>query len=150
AQVTNPPIDPLREDCAMSLSTQLGKETNIFHAGPETVNHVILNSPVLSQRKLRQLLKMDQYLQANRLLDLSYSEEEGLRNGIERICAEAERAAREGMVMLLLSDRYPVAGRPMVHALLATSAVHHHLSRLGLRCDVNLIVETGTARDPHH
>ena len=52
--------------------------------------------------------------------------------------------------MLLLSDRYPVAGRPMVHALLATSAIHHHLSRLGLRCDVNLIVETGTARDPHH
>ncbi len=150
AQVTNPPIDPLREDCAMSLSTQLGKETNIFHAGPETVNHVILNSPVLSQRKLRQLLKMDQYVQANRLLDLSYSEDEGLRAGIERICAEAEQAAREGMVMLLLSDRYPVAGRPMVHALLATSAIHHHLSRLGLRCDVNLIVETGTARDPHH
>ncbi|WP_280634311.1 glutamate synthase central domain-containing protein, partial [Proteus mirabilis] len=150
AQVTNPPIDPLREDCAMSLSTQLGKETNIFHAGPETVNHVILNSPVLSQRKLRQLLKMDQYVQANRLLDLSYSEDEGLRAGIERICSEAEQAARDGMVMLLLSDRYPVAGRPMVHALLATSAIHHHLSRLGLRCDVNLIVETGTARDPHH
>jgi coproporphyrinogen III oxidase-like Fe-S oxidoreductase len=55
AQVTNPPIDPLREDCVMSLTTQLGKETNIFHAGPETVNHVILNSPVLSQRKLRQM-----------------------------------------------------------------------------------------------
>ena len=149
AQVTNPPID-LREDCAMSLSTQLGKETNIFHAGPETVNHVILNSPVLSQRKLRQLLKMEQYVQANRLLDLSHSEDEGLVPRIERICAEAEQAARDGMVMLLLSDRYPVAGRPMVHALLATSAIHHHLSRLGLRCDVNLIVETGTARDPHH
>jgi glutamate synthase (NADPH/NADH) large chain len=59
------------------------------------VNHVILNSPVLSQRKLRQLLKMDQYVQANRLLDLSYSEDEGLRAGIERICAEAEQAARE-------------------------------------------------------
>ena len=52
--------------------------------------------------------------------------------------------------MLLLSDRYPVAGRPMVHALLATGAVHHHLARVGLRCDVNLIIETGTARDPHH
>ena len=150
AQVTNPPIDPLREDCAMSLSTQLGKETNIFHAGAETVNHVILNSPVLSQRKLRQLLKMEQYVDANRLIDLSYSEDEGLRAGLERICAEAERAARDGMVMLLLSDRYPVAGRPMAHALLATSAVHHHLCRVGLRCEVNLILETGTARDPHH
>ncbi|MGH8053625.1 MAG: glutamate synthase large subunit [Stenotrophomonas sp.] len=150
AQVTNPPIDPLREECAMSLSTQLGKETNIFHAGPETVNHVILNSPVLSQRKLRQLLKMEQYVARNRLIDLSYSIEEGIKAGIERICAQCEQAARDGVVMLLLSDRYPVPERPMVHALLATSAVHHHLSKVGLRCDVNLIVETGTARDAHH
>ena len=52
--------------------------------------------------------------------------------------------------MLLLTDRYPVRGRPMVHALLATGAVHHHLSDKGLRCDVNLIIETGTARDAHH
>ncbi|WP_454827977.1 glutamate synthase large subunit [Pseudoxanthomonas wuyuanensis] len=150
AQVTNPPIDPLREDCVMSLTTQLGKETNIFHAGPETVNHVILNSPVLSQRKLRQLLKMPQYADKHRLIDLSYAPEEGLKAGLERICVQAEQAAREGMVMLLLSDRYPVAERPMAHALLATGAVHHHLSRKGLRCDVNLIIETGTARDPHH
>ncbi|HEX7804443.1 MAG TPA: glutamate synthase large subunit [Pseudoxanthomonas sp.] len=150
AQVTNPPIDPLREDCVMSLTTQLGKETNIFHAGPETVSHVILNSPVLSQRKLRQLFKMQPYDEKNRLIDLSYSHEEGLKAGIERICAEAEQAARDGIVMLLLSDRYPVAERPMVHALLATGAVHHHLARVGLRCDVNLIIETGTARDPHH
>ena len=150
AQVTNPPIDPLREDCVMSLTTQLGKETNIFHAGPETVNHVILNSPVLSQRKLRQLLKMPQYVDKNRLIDLSYAPEEGLKAGIERICREAEQAARDGVVMLLLSDRYPVPGRPMAHALLATGAVHHHLCKVGLRCDVNLILETGTARDPHH
>ena len=150
AQVTNPPIDPLREDCVMSLYTQLGRETNIFHAGPETVNHVILNSPVLSQRKLRQLLQMPQYAERNRLIDLSYSVEEGLKAGIERICREAEQAARDGIVMLLLSDRYPVQERPMVHALLATGAVHHHLCRVGLRCDVNLIIETGTARDAHH
>ncbi|MGN6224331.1 glutamate synthase large subunit [Pseudoxanthomonas sp.] len=150
AQVTNPPIDPLREDCVMSLATQLGKETNIFHAGPETVNHVILNSPVLSQRKLRQLLKMDPYDQKHRYIDLSYSVEEGLKAAIERICAEVEQAAREGMVMVVLSDRRPQQGRPMVHALMATGAVHHHLCREGLRCDVNLIIETGTARDAHH
>ncbi|MFT4255445.1 MAG: glutamate synthase large subunit [Pseudoxanthomonas sp.] len=150
AQVTNPPIDPLREDCVMSLTTQLGQETNVFHAGPETVNHVILNSPVLSQRKLRQLLKMPQYEAHNRLIDLSYSLEEGLKAGIERICAEVEQAARDGVVMLLLSDRYPQPGRPMVHALLATGAVHHHLCKVGLRCDVNLIIETGTVRDAHH
>ncbi|KER88129.1 glutamate synthase [Xanthomonas arboricola pv. celebensis] len=150
AQVTNPPIDPLREGIAMSLTTQLGKETNIFHAGAETVNHVILNSPVLSQRKLRQLLKMEQYVERNRLIDLSYSVEEGLKAGLERICQEVEAAARAGAVMLLLSDRYPVPDRPMAHALLATGAVHHHLCKVGLRCDVNLIIETGTARDAHH
>ncbi|HHW4679266.1 MAG TPA: glutamate synthase large subunit [Xylella sp.] len=150
AQVTNPPIDPLRESIAMSLTTQLGRETNIFHAGPETVNHVILDSPVLSQRKLRQLLKMPQYLEKNRLINLSYRVEEGLKAGLERMCDEAEQAARAGTVMLLLSDRYPVPERPMAHALLATGAVHHHLCRVGLRCDVNLIIETGTARDPHH
>lgn len=150
AQVTNPPIDPLREDCVMSLSTQLGKETNIFHAGPETVNHIILNSPVLSQRKLRQMLKMPHYDGKHRLIDLSYSVEEGLKAGLERICREAEQAAREGVVLLLLSDRYPTPERPMAHALLATGAVHHHLSRAGLRCDVNLVIETGTARDAHH
>ena len=150
AQVTNPPIDPLREGIAMSLTTQLGKETNIFHAGAETVNHVILNSPVLSQRKLRQLLKMEQYVARNRLIDLSYSIEEGLKAGLERICQEVEAAARDGAVMLLLSDRYPVPDRPMAHALLATGAVHHHLCKVGLRCDVNLIIETGTARDAHH
>ncbi len=150
AQVTNPPIDPLREDCVMSLTTQLGSETNIFHAGPETVNHIILNSPVLSQRKLRQIVKMSPYDDKHRYIDLSYDAEEGLKAAIERICAEVEAAAQAGMVMVVLSDRRPQKGRPVVHALLATGAVHHHLSRAGLRCTVNLIIETGTARDPHH
>ncbi|MBD9437887.1 glutamate synthase large subunit [Pseudoxanthomonas sp. PXM03] len=150
AQVTNPPIDPLREDCVMSLTTQLGKETNIFHAGPETVHHIILNSPVLSQRKLRQIVKMAPYDQKHRYIDLSYDPVEGVKAAIERISTEVAQAAREGMVMVVLSDRRPQQGRPMVHALLATGAVHHHLCREGLRCDVNLIVETGTARDPHH
>ena len=150
AQVTNPPIDPLREDCVMSLTTQLGKETNIFHAGPETVHHIILNSPVLSQRKLRQIVKMAPYDQKHRYIDLSYDPGEGVKAAIERISTEVAQAAREGMVMVVLSDRRPQQGRPMVHALLATGAVHHHLCREGLRCDVNLIVETGTARDPHH
>jgi glutamate synthase (NADPH/NADH) large chain len=150
AQVTNPPIDPLREDCVMSLTTQLGKETNIFHAGPETVHHIILNSPVLSQRKLRQIVKMAPYDQKHRYIDLSYDPGEGVKAAIERISTEVAQAAREGMVMVVLSDRRPQQGRPMVHALLATGAAHHHLCREGLRCDVNLIVETGTARDPHH
>lgn len=150
AQVTNPPIDPLREGIVMSLSTQLGKETNIFHANAQSVDHVILNSPILSQRKLRQVLAMENYVHHHRLIDLSYSKEEGLFAGLQRVCQQAAQAARSGVVLLLLSDRYPTPGKPMMHALLATGAVHHHLCDLGLRCEVNLIIETGTARDAHH
>ncbi|MDR2871280.1 MAG: glutamate synthase large subunit [Xanthomonadaceae bacterium] len=149
AQVTNPPIDPLREDCVMSLVTQIGRETNIFHAGPETVNHILINSPVLSQRKLREIVRNPPYDALHRQIDLSYAPEEGMKAAIERICAESEQTVRDGIVVLLLTDRYPVPGRPMVHALLATGAVHHHLCNQGLRCDANLIIETGTARDSH-
>lgn len=150
AQVTNPPIDPLREDCVMSLAVQLGREGNVFVDGPDNVRHVHLNSPVLAQRKLRQLLATAPFDTSNRLIHLHYAPEEGLKAALERICAEAEAAARDGVVLLLLSDRYPERDRLMVHALLATGAVHQHLARTGLRCEVNLIVETGTARDPHH
>ncbi|MGV8923748.1 MAG: glutamate synthase large subunit, partial [Thermomonas sp.] len=150
AQVTNPPIDPLREDCVMSLATQLGREGNVFVDAAETVHHVHLNSPVLSQRKLRQLLAMPPYQDAHRYIGLGFDAGEGLRNAIERVCAEAETAAREGVLLLILSDRRPRRGQLMLHALLATGAVHQHLVRQGLRCDINLVVETGTARDSHH
>jgi glutamate synthase (NADPH) large chain len=150
AQVTNPPIDPLREDCVMTLSTQIGKEGNIFHDGPENVDHVMLNSPVLSQRKLRQLLASERFSRSHLLVDLYFDPGESLADAIERICDQAERAARDGIELLLLSDRYPRPGAAAIHALLATGAIHQRLVRTRLRCDVNLLVETGTARDPHH
>ncbi|TKR30200.1 glutamate synthase large subunit [Luteimonas gilva] len=150
AQVTNPPIDPLREDCVMSLATQIGREGNVFVDGPDVVHHVLLNSPVMSQRKVRQLLSMAPYDASHRYIDLNFAPEEGLRAALERICAEAEEAARAGVLLLILSDRRPRRDHLMLHALLATGAVHQHLVRIGLRCAANLIVETGTARDPHH
>ena len=150
AQVTNPPIDPLREDCVMSLATQLGREGNVFADSAETVRHVHLNSPVLSQRKLRQLLAMPPYDSAYRYIELAFDPDAGIRAAIEHVCAQAEAAAREGVLLLILSDRRPRRGQVMLHALLATGAVHQHLVRAGLRCAVNLIVETGTARDAHH
>ncbi|TDK27195.1 glutamate synthase large subunit [Luteimonas aestuarii] len=150
AQVTNPPIDPLREECVMTLSTQIGKEGNLFHDGPGNVDHVMLNSPVLSQRKLRQLLASDRFQASNRLIDLYFDAGESLANAIDRICDEAEHAARDGVELLLLSDRYPRPGASAIHALLATGAINQRLIDRRLRCDVNLLVETGTARDPHH
>ncbi len=150
AQVTNPPIDSLREDCVMSLGTQIGREGNLFADGPEQVRHVMLNSPVLSQRKQRQLLTTAPFADSHRYLDLNFTAEEGMRAALVRLCAEAEAAARDGVMLLVLTDRRPRRDHLMLHALLATGAIHRHLVRNGLRCASNLIVETGTARDPHH
>jgi glutamate synthase (NADPH/NADH) large chain len=150
AQVTNPPIDPLRESCVMSLATQLGREGNVFEDRAEVVRHVHLNSPVLSQRKVRQLLAMPEYAEAHCYLELVYRPALGLRAAIENLCAQAEAAARGGASLLIFSDRRPRRDHLVVHALLATGAVHQHLVRTGLRCAINLIVETGTARDAHH
>ena len=69
---------------------------------------------------------------------------------LRRVCAESEAAVRDGVLVLLISDRYLVEGKLPIHALLATGAIHNHLVRLGLRCNCNLLIETGTARDPHH
>jgi len=148
AQVTNPPIDPLRESIVMSLQTQIGPECNIFLPAPEHARQIVLGSPILSQRKLRQILAIEEV--THDFLDLQYDPAEGLRAAIVRLCAQAESAVREGKLVLLLSDRYLVKGRIPAHALLVTGAVHQHLVKLGLRCKCNLLVETGTAREPHH
>ncbi|HYK99775.1 MAG TPA: glutamate synthase large subunit, partial [Steroidobacteraceae bacterium] len=148
AQVTNPPIDPLRETIVMSLQTQIGPECNIFVPAPGHARQIVLGSPILSQRKLRQILAIEEV--THEFLDLQYEPAEGLKRAILRLCAQAESAVREGKLVLLLSDRYLVRGRVPAHALLATGAVHQHLVKTGLRCKCNLLVETGTAREPHH
>ncbi|HJX19397.1 MAG TPA: glutamate synthase central domain-containing protein, partial [Steroidobacteraceae bacterium] len=148
AQVTNPPIDSLRESIVMSLQTQIGPECNIFEPAPEHARQIVLGSPILSQRKLRQILAIEEV--THEFLDLQYEPAEGLRQAIVRLCAQAESAVREGKLVLLLSDRYLVRGRIPAHALLVTGAVHQHLLKTGLRCKCNLLVETGTAREPHH
>jgi glutamate synthase (NADPH) large chain len=150
AQVTNPPIDSLRESIVMSLQTQIGPESNIFSPAPEHARQIVLGSPILSQRKLRQILGLKEFGVTHEFLDLQYEPAEGLKAAIARICAQAEAAVRAGKLVLLLSDRYLVKGKLPAHALLATGAVHQHLVKRGLRCACNLLIETGTARDPHH
>jgi glutamate synthase (NADPH) large chain len=150
AQVTNPPIDPLRETIVMSLQTEIGPECNVFQPQASHANQIVLNSPVLSQRKLRQIVAMAEQGVPNTFIDLQYEPAEGLEKALQRVCREAEAAVRGGSVVLLLSDRYLVREKIPMQALLATGAIHHHLVELGLRCRCNLLVETGTARDPHH
>ena len=150
AQMTNPPIDPLRESIVMSLQTMIAPESNVFLPTPDPARHIVLNSPVLSQRKLRQLLGMREAGVLHEHVDLQYDPAEGLQAAVLRICDQAEQAVRSGKTVVFLSDRYLVRGRVPVHALLVTGAVHHRLVATGLRCKCNLIVETGTARDSHH
>ena len=150
AQVTNPPIDSLRESIVMSLQTQIGPECNIFVPAPQHAEQIVLSSPILSQRKLRQIMGLEDSGVPHEFVDLQYPAEMDLKTAILKVCDQAEAAVRAGKLVLLLSDRYPVKGKIPVHALLATGAVHHRLVRTGLRCKCNILVETGTARDAHH
>ena len=150
AQVTNPPIDPLRERIVMSLQTNIGREQSLFDIGPQHADQVLINSPVLSQAKLRQLLGPDMFEGHHEFIDLNIDSALSLPEALDQLCAQAETAVRDGRFLLMLSDRYLDRNKLPVHALLATGAVHHHLVRAGLRCDANIIVETGVARDPHH
>ena len=150
AQVTNPPIDSLREGIVMSLQTQIGREANIFVPGQHHAEHIILSSPVLSQRKLRQIVALADEGVPNEFIDLQYDAQLDLKTALLQVCDQAEQAVRNGKLVLLLSDRYLVKGKLPLHALLATGAVHHRLVASGLRCRCNILVETGTARDAHH
>jgi glutamate synthase (NADPH) large chain len=151
AQVTNPPIDSLREGIVMSLQTQIGPECNIFVPAQQHAEQIVLSSPVLSQRKLRQIVALENSGVPHEFIDLQYADGKlALDEAILAVCDQAEAAVRAGKLVLLLSDRYLVKGKIPIHALLATGAVHHRLIKTGLRCKCNILVETGTARDAHH
>jgi len=149
AQVTNPPIDSLRETIVMSLETRLGKEMNIFKETPELADRIILHSPLLSPRKFFTLKNTDRPGFEAAVISLEYSPEIGLQEAIQSVVDTAEQYARDGKSLLFLSERLPEKGQLVINALLATAAVHHNLSVKGLRCDTNIIVETGSARDSH-
>jgi glutamate synthase (NADPH/NADH) large chain len=150
AQVTNPPIDPLREQIVMSLETSFAGEGNPFRERASQVTRLVASSPVLSEGKFSTLLAMDEPAFRHQLIDLSYPAEIPLKDAIEDICQRAVDAIRSRRLVLVLSDRAICRDRLPVHALLATGAVHHRLIQEGLRCDANIVVETATARDAHH
>jgi len=150
AQVTNPPIDPLREEIVMSLRTCLGTEKNLFHEKPDHAARLEVASPVLSHSKFKQLTELNEADYALALIDLNIQRGVGLEQAIHRITDQAVQAVKNGKVILVLSDRNISTDSYPVQALLATGAVHHRLIKEGLRCDANIVVETATARDSHH
>jgi glutamate synthase (NADPH) large chain len=149
AQVTNPPIDPLREAIVMSLETCIGAEKNVFEETAEHAKRIIMATPVLSPAKFNTLLQ-DRVGFSHHRIRLQYTEEVGLKAAVEDVCRQAEEAVKAGSVIVVLSDRDIKPGELPINAFMATGAVHHHLVRKGLRCDSNILVESGFARDPHH
>jgi glutamate synthase (NADPH/NADH) large chain len=150
AQVTNPPIDPLREQIVMSLETCFGRERNLFEETPAHAARLVAESPVLSEEKYNKLLSLEDPAYAHARINLNYGPAVGLRAAIEAVCDAAEAAVRAGKVIMILTDQGIEPGKLPIHALLATGAVHHRLVDKGLRCDANIVVETATVRDAHH
>lgn len=151
AQVTNPPIDPLREAIVMSLETCIGRELSVYEETAAHADRIILTSPVLSPAKHGALLGFDRPGYDAQLFDLSYDPqqqnlEQAIRSLVDSVCL----AVRAGKVLIVLSDKDIKQGLLPIHGLLATGAVHQRLTQDGLRCDANIIVETATARDSHH
>ena len=149
AQVTNPPIDPLREAIVMSLETCLGSEKNIFEPTPDHANRIVLSSPVLSSSKMMQLRSVTKPGFEIETIDLNYDESMALDDAIRNICEQAAQAVRAGKVLIVLSDRNIEKSKVPANAIMVTGAVHHHLINVGLRADANLIIETGLVRDSH-
>ncbi|KAB2319767.1 glutamate synthase large subunit [Betaproteobacteria bacterium SCN1] len=151
AQVTNPPIDPIREAIVMSLNTVFGPERNLFEETPAHAHRVEVDTPLLSKAAFDGLLGLNDPAFAPATLDLHYDPAAtSLEGALQTLTARAVDAVKAGKVLLVLSDRNIGRDRLPIHALFATGAVHHALIAAGLRCNANLIVETGTVRDPHH
>ncbi|GAB4593280.1 glutamate synthase large subunit [Edwardsiella tarda] len=151
AQVTNPPIDPLREAHVMSLSTSIGREMNVFCEAEGQAHRLNFKSPVLLYSDFVQLTGQDEEYYRAETLDITFDpQQRDLRQAIAELCEEAERRVRQGAVMLVLSDRAIGIQRLPIPAPMAVGAVQQRLVEQNLRCDANIIVETASARDPHH
>jgi len=148
AQVTNPPLDAIREELVTSMRHMLGPEGNLFDPDPESCKVIEVDTPVISSHQLVKMLKLDV-----EVVDCLYPVAEGgegLRRALESVFAEVDEVIERGAYGVVLSDRGAKPEMAPIPALLATAAVHHHLIRTKNRTKVGLIVETGEAREIHH
>ena len=152
AQVTNPPIDSIREAIVMSLQASIGSEKNLFDETPEHARQLVLETPILLDSELEQLRQVHSAIFKARTLDMTWPVAEGpagMDVALDRLCREADEALAAGTNILILSDRAVGPERAAVPSLLATAAVHHHLVRCGTRLQAGLVVESGEARSVH-
>jgi glutamate synthase (NADPH/NADH) large chain len=153
AQVTNPPIDPIRERLVMSLATFAGSNGNLLVEDPLDCHNVALKHPVLTNHELEKIRSIDTGIFQAKTLQ-TYFRADGkpgsLQKGLDRLCRYAVDAVEDGFEVLILSDRAIDSDHAPIPSLMATSAVHHHLIRKGLRGQVGLVVEAGDVWEVHH
>jgi len=156
AQVTNPPIDPIREELVMSLVSMIGPRPNLLGRQAGTHKRLEVSQPILTNEDLSKIRSISELLDGSfrtATLDITWAAEEGaagLERAIERVCSEATDNVLADKNILILSDRRVGSDRIPIPAALATAAVHHHLIRQGLRMQTGLVIETGEAREVHH
>src|SRR6516165_636421 len=157
AQVTNPPIDPIREELVMSLVSIIGPRPNLFDLeGVAGTKRLEVRQPILTDAYLEKIRSISEIADTHfksRTLDTTFDAAlgaPGLEQVLDELCARAEAAVREGINIVILSDRMAGADRVPIPSLLACAAVHHHLIRTGLRTSVGLVVESGEPREVHH
>lgn len=151
AQVTNPPIDPLREAHVMSLATSIGREMNVFCEAEGQAHRLSFKSPILLYSDFKQLTTMKEEHYRADTLDITFDvTKTTLEATVKELCDKAEKMVRSGTVLLVLSDRNIAKDRLPVPAPMAVGAIQTRLVDQSLRCDANIIVETASARDPHH
>src|SRR6266568_5372588 len=157
AQVTNPPIDPIREELVMSLVSIIGPRPNLFDLeGTSHLQRLEVRQPILTDanlEKIRAISEVGDGHFKSRTLDTTWPAEcgaAGLKDALDTLCVRAEAAVREGINIIILSDRRAGAENIPMPSLLACAAVHHHLIRQGLRTSVGLVVESGEPREVHH
>ncbi|GMQ93415.1 MAG: glutamate synthase large subunit [Acidimicrobiia bacterium] len=156
AQVTNPPIDPIREETVMSLVSLIGPRPNLLDLDTGgTHKRLEVTQPILTNVDLERVRRIENHVDdafRTRKLSMCYSAGEGaggMRGALERLCERATETVMEGYNIVILSDRHLEVDQIAIPALLATAAVHHHLIKAGLRTEVGLVVETGEARQVH-
>ncbi len=153
AQVTNPPIDSIREELIMSLSSYIGPQGNLLTITPEHARMLKLEHPVLTNDELERIKRMNYRGWRSKTVDITYRRADGLDGflaALDRIADESEQAISDGYSLVVLSDRDASRERIALSALLATGTVHHHLVRKAKRTQVGLVVESGEPRETHH
>jgi glutamate synthase (ferredoxin) len=153
AQVTNPPLDAIREKLVTSMESTVGPEANLLKPTPESCRQITIRYPIIDNDELAKLRHIAVRGYSSRTLPMLFDPSTGgagLDQAMQKLCADAEAAVREGITIVILSDRGVSQTEAPIPSLLATSGVHHHLVRAGLRTRCGLIIESGDAREVHH